>query len=373
MGFHLLLSVLLSTLNGVPSVHAAADVQPVPPTAKAPVVLRVLVYDSLMSKSGLGPELVRRFEAKCECKLEMLPSGDGGQLIARLALDAERGKASAQVVIGLDQTHWARALPFLESSQIGFEKKFWAPAVREQFGALPVDYANRIVPFDYGPFAFMADTEALKKQGIELPRKLSDLLKPEWKRQIVLEDPRTSMPGLAFVGFTHEVLEEKAWTDFWPRLRPQWLTLAAGWDAAYGLFLKGEAPLVWSYVTSQAYHAEHGDRSGHGAQRYRAVMLEEGAPIQVEGAALIHGAFAAGPEGDALKAKAKELLKFLVSRELQEEVPKKNWMFPALAAAKLPASFKELPKPKKVWTLKGDPAEWLKRWSASIRETREAK
>ncbi len=371
MGFLLLLSLL----GGVPSGHATTQPEPSPAAkapvvakapivAKTPVVLRVLVYDSLMSKSGLGPELVRRFEAQCNCKLEMLPSGDGGQMIARLALDAERGKASAQVVIGLDQTHWARALPFLEPHELQHSLRIWAAPVRELFAVAPgSSEADRVVPFDYGPFSFIADTEALKKSKIELPKKLGDLLKPEWKRQIVLEDPRTSMPGLAFVGFTHEALGEYAWSGFWPGLRTQWLTLAGGWDAAYGLFLKGEAPLVWSYVTSQAYHAEHGDQ----AKRYRAVMLEEGAPIQIEGAALVRGAFAPGPQGDAQKEKARALLEFLVSLEFQEEVPQKNWMYPALEAAKLPTSFKELPKPTKIWKLRGDSAQWLKSWSAAIR------
>src|SRR5206468_2130798 len=115
--------------------------------------------------------------------------------------------------------------------------------------------------------------------------RLTELSAPAWKRKLILEDPRTSTPGLDFVLYARAALGERA-REFWRGLRGQWLTLAPGWDAAYGLFLKEEAPLVWSYTTSQAYHEEHGDAAGEN-RRYSAILFEEGQPIQVEGAALV--------------------------------------------------------------------------------------
>lgn len=315
--------------------------------------LRVLVYDSLMSEGGFGRELIARFEKRCDCEVKALPSGDAGQMAARLHLDHERGKPSAEVVVGLDQSSWARVRAYLEPHSIRAiaSKKWAAPVTAELRKQKATDV---FVPFDYGPFALMVDHQTLKKKGIKAPSKLSDLLKPEWKRNVVLQDPRTSSPGLAFVGMTRAIYpDDTAFKNFWSGLRTQWLTLASGWDAAYGLFLKGEAPVVWSYVTSQAYHAEHGDSVG----RYQAVILEEGMLVQTEAAALIRGA----------TPLARQFLEFLTSEEIQRLIPETNWMLPALEGVRLPESFAKLPRAKKVLIPKGEPQEWLKLWAEAIR------
>ncbi len=219
------------------------------------------------------------------------------------------------------------------------------------------------MPFDYGFFAFIADRDQLKERGLKAPESLDDLLKPEWKRNVILEDPRTSTPGLAFVQYVQAVKLSQA-KDFWKKMRSQWLTLAAGWDAAYGIFLKKEAPLVWSYTTSQAYHAEHGDSAG----RYQALMLKEGLPQQIEGAFALKAAL----EGASEKTRdcARAFLEYLVSKDAQEQVPPKNWMYPVNSKVELSKSFGLVPKPKRVIELPAKRAEVegaLTVWSEGIR------
>ena len=290
-----------------------------------PAELVIYTYDSFMAKGGLGPEIFPLFEKKYGCKVRALPSGDGAQIVSRLQLDAERGKTLAQVVVGLDQNTYERARPWLDDGK-GWRPEGMKKLVRE---VRSTKSESGFVPFDYGVFAFMADLEALKKQGLTAPKTLVDLLNPAWKRKVILEDPRTSTPGLAFLLFANQV----GGPGFWAKFRTQWLTLAPGWDGAYGLFLKGEAPLVWSYTTSQAYHEEHGDKSG----RYRALVFDEGQPVQVEGAAMVKGA--SNPK------LARAFLEFLLSSEVQSKVPLKNWMYPVISGVDLPDSFKRLPKP----------------------------
>lgn len=298
--------------------------------------LAVYVYDSFMDKDGLGPEIFPIFERECRCKVRVLPSGDGAQIVSRLQLDAERGKqgggakarSPAQVVIGLDQNTFARAKPWLDT---GFRPRGLDALVPEARGA-----GDGFVPFDYGVFSFMVDRDELKRRGLAEPKRLADLLRPEWKRGVILEDPRTSTPGLAFLLYANAVGGE----GFWRKFRAQWLTLAPGWDGAYGLFLKGEAPLVWSYTTSQAYHDEHPEAKGGKQDRYRALVFEEGQPAQIEGAALVKGA-----EGSP---QAKALLEFLLSPEVQSRVARKNWMYPVVKGVKLPESFRRLPIARKI-------------------------
>ncbi len=326
----------------------------------APFDLSVITYDSFVSKHGLGPEIIPLFERSSGCKTRVTGAGDGGQLLNRLELDAKRGSVpEAQVVVGIDQQLWEDVKPLSEP----WGK--WLPAGYAKL-TKAATVENGFLPFDYGTFALMADTVALKRAGIVPPSSLTDLLKPEWKRNLILEDPRTSTPGLALVRYTLAVYGEKAW-GFWTRLKPQWLTLAQGWDAAYGIFLKGEAPLVWSYTTSQAYHEEHPDQ-GAPLGRYRAIHFEEGQPVQIEGAILVRGAFQGTTSVRKLEC-ARKFLDFLISPEVQKRIPLKNWMFPVVAGTELPASFKRLPAAKRVvqLPLKGfSPSVILPKWSRAV-------
>ncbi|MBC7692487.1 MAG: thiamine ABC transporter substrate-binding protein [Methylotenera sp.] len=320
--------------------------------------LVVYTYDSLVAKHGLGPELFSRFEKQTGIRIKAVASGDAGQLLARLELDAERKKPTAQIVLGVDQNQWGRLVPLVETWGDWKPKNSdrLVPEVRALNKILP-----GFLPFDYGVFTFMADQKALKEQGLALPHSLKELLGQKYHRKILLEDPRTSTPGLAFVLLAQEIYGEKS-GDFWRKFKSQWLTLAPGWDQAYGLFLKGEAPLVWSYITSQAYHREHPVK-GDDPSRYLALILDEGNPVQVEGAALVKGEWSVQTRADARK-----FLEFLISDEVQKEVPLKNWMMPVLSGVALPKSFQELPKPTKQIQSRGSDTDvLLKRWNQALR------
>lgn len=327
--------------------------------ADAKPKLSLYVYDSFVAKGGLGPEIFPAFEKKCGCELKILPSGDGGQLLTRLQLDAERSKPGAQIALGLDEPTFDRARPWLEVS----EK--WQPKGMKELHP-DLKRTPGFVPFDYGFFAFMADQQALSELKLSPPRKLTDLLAPAWKRNLILEDPRTSTPGLAFVLFANQVSGMPK-NEFWSKMRTQWLTLAAGWDSAYGLFLRKEAPLVWSYTTSQAYHEEHGDSPS--SRRYEAVIFDEGQPMQVEGAALVKNSFSDGEAGKQQLKLAHEFLEYLISPAVQDLIAKHQWMYPARKSTALPPSFLHLPKPKKVVHLKVKADEIsaeLSSWSRAV-------
>src|SRR5437879_6467220 len=109
--------------------------------------LSIYVYDSFVAKGGLGPEIFPVFEKTCGCELKVLPSGDGGQLLTRLQLDAERGKPRAQVVLGFDEPTFEQARPWLEGASD------WQP---RGFRDLHSDLKSTpgFYPFDYGFFSF---------------------------------------------------------------------------------------------------------------------------------------------------------------------------------------------------------------------------
>lgn len=308
--------------------------------------LVVYSYDTFMAKGGLGQKIVPMFEAKCACSIKVMSVGDAAQILTRVQLDEKRKKPTAHAVVGIDGSTWQLIKQYAE------DWGDWRPVGYDEIET-SLKREGGFLPFDFGHMSFMADQKSLKKLGFSNPTSLKELLEEKWRRQIIFEDPRTSTPGLAFLLFYYQ-LDPKNFPNRVKQLRKQWLTLAPGWDAAYGLFLKEEAPLVWSYTTSQAYHEEDGDKpTKDRARRYEAVMLDEGAVLQIEGAALIKGAF----KNDKQRNLAKEFLNFMISKDVQTLVPKYNWMFPVTTKTPLPESFRNVPKPKKVVNVIEDRAE----------------
>lgn len=339
--------------------------------------LVIYTDDSFVARDGLGPEIFPVFEKTCGCRVRALPLGDGGQILTRLQLDSEGGRSIAQLVVGLDPPAYRRARPWLE----GWGS--WRPPGwdRIRLEVRREGIEDGFLPYDYGFFAFMADTRRLVdptgpsvgKFSWSIPRSFRELLGPRWRRSLLIEDPRTSTPGLAFVLYAQTLLRGNAgrvevppsMPIFWSAFRNQWLTLTPGWDQAYGLFLDGEAPLVWSYTTSQAFHEENGDL----AHRYRAIVFDEGQPMQVEGAALVRptGALESPAASESPESGlARRFLGFLLSPEVQAKVPLHGWMYPVREGITLPASFERVPYPARIVRLPESPAaiaEALRSWS----------
>jgi thiamine transport system substrate-binding protein len=191
------------------------------------------------------------------------------------------------------------------------------------------------------------------------PQSLDELVNGAYDGRIVLQDPRTSTPGLGFLVWMKAVYGEKA-KDAWRKLRPRVLTVAPGWSEAYGLFTKGEAAMVLSYTTSPAYHA-----IAEKSDRYAALVFPEGHVLQTEVAGKIRAS--------ANAALADRFLAFMTGPGFQDAIPTGNWMLPAgrLSGA-LPPELAALPTPertigfspeevaanRKAWT-----AEWLEAFS----------
>ncbi len=310
-------------------------------------VLSILTYDSLMAEGGLGHEVVSRFEKSCRCRLKIQVAGDAAQMVSRLQLEQLRGRSETQVVVGVDQALWpqVRAMALKWTASGDFEHVL----------------DPGFTPLDYGVMCWIWNPEWKGFAGSPPvpPRRWSDLLDPKWKRRLLLQDPRTSTPGLGFVLGAQAALGDAA-GNFINGIRRQWMTLAAGWSGSYGLFLKGEAPLVWSYTTSQAYHLSRNPKSP-----FRALVFEEGNPIQIEGSFIVEKAVA-GPGQQEL---ARQFVQLLASKEIQERIPNTQWMLPALKGVALPEEFQSIPSPLKILRppVEFDLRTTLRHWELSIR------
>lgn len=279
-----------------------------PALAETPV-LTVLTYDSFTSEWGPGPVIEKAFEATCACDLRFVPAGDGAALLARIQLE---GKASdADVVLGLDTSLIAAAAA----------TQLFAPHGKTPTLNLPVDSADPLfLPFDWGWFAFVYDTTKVS----EAPKSFEELAASDLK--IVIQDPRSSTPGLGLLLWVKAAYGDKA-SDIWKGLADNIVTVTPGWSEAYGLFLEGEADMVLSYTTSPAYHliAESDDTKS-------AALFDEGHYMQIE----VAGKLAATDQPEL----ADKFLDFMLTEAFQSALPQTNWMYPAVTpAAGLPDGF----------------------------------
>ena len=277
----------------------------------------IWTYDSFNSEWGPGPDVSKAFEEKTGIKISWVSHGDAGEILSRLLL--ERENSGADIILGIDQNMAGRAL---DSGLLEAYRPSGAGAVS---GALVLDADFRLIPMDYSYFAIVYDSEKLK----DPPASLEELTEPKFRKSLILIDPRTSSPGLGFFGWVKEVYG-KGWQDYWRRLQPSILTIAGGWSSAYGLFTKGEAPMVLSYTTSPGYHLEYEE-----TERYKAAIFTDGHSLQIEAAGLLKAA--------KNKDNAKLFLDFMLSPDFQSIIPLTNWMYPVIDIP-LPDSFRINPK-----------------------------
>lgn len=322
------LSVLISTLAlALPALPAAAKDK-----------LTVYTYESFTAEWGPGPVVKKNFEAECGCEVNFVSVEDGVALLNRVKLEGKSTKAD--IVLGLDTNLTA------EAKATGL----FAPHGPVENVDVPGGWSDdTFVPFDYGYFAVVYDTEKMKAP----PKSLKDLVEGDPSQKIAIQDPRTSTPGLGLVLWMKSVYGDKA-ADAWAKLKDRVLTVTPGWSESYGLFTKGEAPMVLSYTTSPAYHmiAEKTDR-------YQAASFSEGHYLQIE----VAGITANGAKNPL----SQKFLTFMTGPGFQDAVPETNWMYPAGKTDKpLNPAFDKLVKPAR--TLMFSPEEVAKNRKAWVDE-----
>ena len=314
--------------------------------ARAEGTLTVYTYESFTAEWGPGPQVEKAFEAECGCELQFVSVADGVALLNRVKLEGQSTKAD--VVLGLDTNLTA------DAKATGL----FAPAGIDQ-SALSVPGGwkdDTFVPFDYGYFAVVYDTEKVPTP----PKSLAELVDGDPKIKIALEDPRTSTPGLGLVLWVKSVYGDNA-AEAWTKLKRRVLTVTPGWSEAYGLFTKGEAEMVLSYTTSPAYH-----EVAENSERYQAAAFAEGHYLQIE----VAGMTANG----ARNPLSQKFLAFMTGPKFQSVIPETNWMFPAGKTDKpLNPAFDKLVKPAR--TLLFTPEEvaanrqaWVDEWLKAMSE-----
>ncbi len=304
-------------------------------------VLTVYTYDAFAADWGPGPKIKQSFERQCDCILNFVAADSSIGTLRKIQLEGKNTKAD--IILGLD-TNIARAAR---------ETGLFAPHnISVPKLALPGEYANWsddiFLPFDYSYFAFVYNT----KKTTTVPASFEELADMPEDFKIIIQDPRSSTPGLGLLLWIKSAYGEEA-NEIWQAIAPKILTVSKGWSDAYGLFLKGEAQMVLSYTTSPAYHLIAENDPDFASARF-----SEGHYMQIEVAAML--------KSSKNPVLARKFLQFMLSDEFQDIIPTTNWTYPIIETKKgLPEKFNSLHIPKKSLLMTGEQVEkYRKQWIA---------
>ena len=226
------------TSASVPTiVSRATDVAPEPTSLPAPTTaaeptaapaagartLTLMTHDSF----SVSEDVIKAFEQQQNATVQVLKSGDAGQALNEAALS--KGNPLADVFFGVDNTFLTRAL------KAGIFEPYDAPALKDIPATYKLDPSNSLLPIDYGYVSINYDKDYLAKNNLAPPAKLEDLTKPEWKSKLVVVNPATSSPGLAFLLATvgqFGTTGSYTWLNYWQDLRKNDVLVVDGWTEA---------------------------------------------------------------------------------------------------------------------------------------------
>ncbi|GAA4220551.1 thiamine transport system substrate-binding protein [Sagittula marina] len=279
-------------------------------------VLTVYAPDYFTSEWGPGPKIEELFEAQCECDLQFKP----GELLPRLLLEGDRTEADVVIGLNTDVTKKARESGLFAEHGVDLSSL-----------TLPIDWTDAtFLPFNYGHTAFVYDTTKM-----EAPASFDALLNADDDLRLVIQDPRTSVSGLALVLWVQAVYGDQAQAA-WEKLAPKIVTVTKGWSESYGMFTDGEADMVLSYTTSPAYHI-----IAEGDETKKAAIFPEGHYFMVELAAKV-----AATDQPEL---AQDFMDFILGEDFQSMIATGNWSIPAaLDQSAWPEGFQKLDLPESV-------------------------
>ncbi len=317
------------------------------PSASGAGAVVLVTHDSF----AVSPEVLEAFTEQTGYTVEVRALGDAGTMVNQLVLSADA--PLGDVVFGIDNTFASRAI------DAGVLEPYDSPAAGEEVAALAPDDSGTLTAVDYGDVCVNVDHEWFADAEIPEPTTLDDLAAPAYRDLLVVQDPASSSPGLAFLLATVGAFGD-AWPQYWADLRANGVKVAAGWSDAYGVDFSGSSgegprPLVVSYSSSPPYEVPEGsDVAPTGA-------LLETCFRQVEYAGVLAGA--AEPEG------ARALVDFMLSSTFQEDVPEQMYVYPVVAGTALPAAWEAFaplsPSPFEVPAeeIDANRQEWIETWT----------
>jgi thiamine transport system substrate-binding protein len=323
---------------------------------KGSTELTVMTHDSF----AVSQDVIQAFEQANNLKVTFLASGDAGAALNKAILTKDA--PLADVFYGVDNTFISRAL------NADIFETYQSPVLAKIPAAFQLDPSHRLSPVDYGDVCINYDKVYFAGKNLPVPAAFEDLLKPEYKGLLVVENPATSSPGLAFLLATIAHYGDPGYLTFWAKLRDNGVVVVNDWETAYYTDFsassgKGPQPMVVSYASSPP-----------------AEVIFAKPPLSEAPTASIIGPdtcfrqieFVGILKGTQHRALAEKFVDFILSKQFQEDMPLQMFVFPVNPDATLPEAFvKYAQVPEKPAYI--DPAEiaanrdkWIQAWTETV-------
>jgi thiamine transport system substrate-binding protein len=321
-----------------------------------PDTITLVAYDSFPAPDPENPIHIAlaEFTAETGISVDILIAGDTGTMLSKAVLTA--GNPEGDVMWGIDNTFLSRA--------VGAD--VFEPHVAAGVEDLPAEFTELVpngeaTPVDFGDVCVNYDIAALDAAGIDPPTSLIDLAHPRFAGQLVVQNPATSSPGLAFLLASIAEFGEDGWEAYWQGLVANDVEVVDSWTQAYYesfSWAGGSRPLVVSYGSSPPFEV-----------LFAIEPLDAPPTAVVESTCFRQVEFAGVLRGTEAPQAARQLVDFLISERFQREVPMNLFVFPVDQDTELADEFVRyatIPDD----SLELDPAsieanrsDWIDRWT----------
>jgi len=326
---------------------------------RTPTEIRLVTHDSFAAST----KVLDDFKARTGIAIRIVASGDAGAAVNQAVLT--KSHPLGDVFFGVDNTFLSRALkediftPYRSPAMSQVERRFDLDATE-----------HRVTPIDHGDVCINYDKRWFASHHLAVPTTLDQLALPAYRGLLVVENPATSSPGLAFLLATVARFGDDAaagWQAFWSKLRRNDVLVEPGWEQAYsgqfsGSSGKGPRPLVVSYASSPP--AEIVFAPDPKPTEPPTAVMEDTCFRQVELAGILRGT--------KKLAAAKKVIDFFLSPEFQADMPLQMYVSPVRTGTPLPDLFtrfaaqpakpEELPAER----IGANREQWIARWTKTV-------
>jgi thiamine transport system substrate-binding protein len=286
-------------------------------TSTAPRTLIVMTHDSFSASQSV----ITSFETANNVKLQFLASGDTGTALNKAIL--AKDNPFADVFYGVDNTFLSRALAE------GIFIPYQSPVLAQIPSKYQLDPQDRALPVDWGDVCVIFDSLYFTQHNLQPPQNLEDLAKPEYKNMLVVENPATSSPGLAFLLTTISHFGTEKYLEYWTSLVANDVTVENDWSTVFYTdytISGGDKPIVISYNSDPAFEVLQSTTSEI-TPRTQVIASDGSCFTQIEFVGILHGT-------QNLDL-AQKWVDFMLSPTFQEDLPLQMYVFPVNPNAKL--------------------------------------
>jgi len=325
--------------------------------------LTVLTHNSF----AVSKDVIRAFTDETGINVKFVQAGDAGEVVNRAILT--RDHPIADVLYGVDNSLLVRA------KNAGIFEPYTSPLLDTVKPAYRFDPDHLVTPIDAGYVDLNVAKAALEKAGVPAPATLSDLTLPAYKGMLVVENPATSSPGLAFMLTTIARFGEGHsgdWLDFWAKLRDNGVQVTSGWEEAYNSSFSpygGDRPIVVSYTTSPPAEVIFA-KTKLATSPTANVLCDRCAWLQIEAAGIL--------KGTQHRRAAEKFIDFMLSKRFQEDMPLNMFVYPVIKGASVPPEFEtygQVPTAQQTATLSPSTIaegekRWIQQWTEVVQQGR---